>query len=99
MMNDAKIIWPDNMVKWRSRRGILELDYLLLPFFSQCYGEISNDQKLIHQWLLSQTDTDLQNWLVRRQSMDCLSIEQRAWIDYVLTHAQMIHSTMSIHSK
>lgn len=99
-MKDPSVhqLWPNNVVKWRSRRGILELDYILMPFFSRYYCSVSDDERLTHQWLLSQTDTDLQNWLVRRQPVASLTLEQQTWIRYVLGCTQTIFASSAIDS-
>ena len=91
---DHHDLWPDNVVKWLSRRGILELDYILMPFFTRYYRSVSDNGRLTHQWLLLQTDTDLQTWLVRRQSIAMLTRDQQAWIYYVLACTRTIHTSI-----
>ena len=34
-----------NRLRWRSRRGLLELDLLLLPFYDEMYSELEADQQ------------------------------------------------------
>jgi len=36
-----------NRLRWRSRRGLLELDLLLLPFYDEMYSELEADHKQI----------------------------------------------------
>ena len=34
-----------NRLRWRSRRGLVELDLLLLPFYDEMYSELEADQQ------------------------------------------------------
>jgi antitoxin CptB len=34
-----------NRLRWRSRRGMLELDLLLLPFFDEVFEELESDEQ------------------------------------------------------
>jgi antitoxin CptB len=49
---------------WRSRRGMLELDRLLVPFTEHAFLTLSAEDQLRYQHLLSFEDTDLLDWLV-----------------------------------
>jgi antitoxin CptB len=54
-------------IRWRCRRGLLELDCVLLPFYEQHFHTLDyNDQQaFIH--LLDQADNDILAWLQKRQ--------------------------------
>ena len=54
-----------NRLRWRSRRGMLELDLLLLPFFDEVYRDLEESEQLIFQRLLEQDDPDLWVWFSR----------------------------------
>lgn len=79
-----RVLWPDGTVEWRSRRGLLELDLILMPFYAHCYHGLSQEQKSLHQWLLSQNDMDLQQWLVFQKDVCSLAQDKRDWLSYVI---------------
>jgi len=51
---------------WHSRRGMRELDLLLLPFVEGCLRDISAEDQVLFRLLLEEEDQDLYNWLVLR---------------------------------
>lgn len=55
-----------NRLRWRSRRGMLELDLMLLPFFDEEYRGLPPDQQLTFQRLLEQDDPDLWLWFSQK---------------------------------
>lgn len=52
---------------WHSRRGMLELDLLLLPFATDKLAELDDEQQKIYQRLLEQEDQDLFSWLIEKE--------------------------------
>lgn len=55
---------PDfSKLRWRCRRGLLELDVLLERFLHQQYPHLSLQEKQIFYELLDQTDQQLWQWL------------------------------------
>lgn len=52
---------------WHSRRGMLELDLLLLPFATDKLAQLDDQHKLIYQRLLEQEDQDLFSWLIEKE--------------------------------
>ena len=67
---------------WRSRRGMLELDLLLVPFTLEAYPTLPAAQQRRYRKLLGSEDQDLFAWLVKREPAG-------AWqplIDRVLAH-------------
>ncbi len=58
--SEQKRLW------WHSRRGMLELDVLLVPFVEQVYPTLSQEDKLRYQKLLSCEDTDMFEWFMQR---------------------------------
>lgn len=54
-----------NRLRWRSRRGMLELDLLLVPFFDQSFEALSAEQQDTFVLLLAQEDPDLMLWFSR----------------------------------
>jgi antitoxin CptB len=51
---------------WHSRRGMLELDLILVPFSQQQLLSLAQDQVQLYRELLAEEDQDLFVWLMRR---------------------------------
>lgn len=51
-------------ILWQCRRGMLELDLLLLSFCNHCYPTLSEAQKHSFVQLLSHADQELYEWLL-----------------------------------
>ena len=59
-----------NRLKWGCRRGMLELDLILLPFLENVYLTLpESEQNLFHD-LLVEEDQDLFAWLMNRSDPD-----------------------------
>ncbi|MAT50772.1 MAG: response regulator receiver protein [Porticoccaceae bacterium] len=56
-----------NRLFWASRRGMLELDLILLPFLDQVYPDLGDEDKQRYQRLLDSEDQDLFAWFLRRE--------------------------------
>ena len=52
---------------WRSRRGMLELDILLVAFVRRCYAGLSQVDQDAYQELLTLDDWQLYDWLQGRE--------------------------------
>lgn len=50
---------------WHSRRGMLELDVLLLPFLEEVYSDLSEEDQAKYRDLLECEDPDLFQWFMR----------------------------------
>jgi len=57
-------------MRWRSRRGLLELDLLLLPFFDEEYRGLPAGEQKTFELLLEQEDPDLLQWFSQKGSSD-----------------------------
>lgn len=51
---------------WHSRRGMLELDVLLVPYTEQVFPTLSDDDKRIYHRLIGCEDQDLFNWFLEK---------------------------------
>lgn len=51
-------------LKWRARRGLKELDLLLLPFVENAYPHLSEQQKVTLKDMLEAADPELYMWLI-----------------------------------
>ena len=59
-----------NRLRWRSRRGMLELDLLLLPFFDEVFAELESNEQQAFIKLLEQEDPILWDWFSRKSESD-----------------------------
>ncbi len=51
-------------VQWACRRGMLELDVSIMPFFKYEYDSLSDSDKQVFVALLKSDDPDLFNWMM-----------------------------------
>lgn len=57
-------------LRWACRRGMLELDLTLLPFFEQKFNTLSLQEQKDFETFLAQADQDLYAWLLGFQPCD-----------------------------
>ena len=50
-------------VRWRSRRGMLELDLFLVPFAENCYADLTPTDRAAYRDLLDREDWEILDWL------------------------------------
>lgn len=63
-------IVPDvevNRLFWHSRRGMLELDLLLVPFLKEAYRSLPEEDRVRYQNLLTSEDQDMFGWFMKRE--------------------------------
>ena len=53
--------------RWRSRRGLLELELLLAPFVAGAFSGLPEDLKADYESLLEHDDMDIHEWLLARR--------------------------------
>lgn len=58
-----------NRLRWQCRRGMLELDLLLLPFFEKHYLELSLSNQRLFEELLDYEDQDIYQMLIDTESV------------------------------
>ncbi len=75
-----------NRLRWRSRRGMLELDLLLLPYFDEVFDSLPEDEQDIFVRLLEQDDPDLLQWFSRKGVPD--DPELAALVERILDRVQ-----------
>ncbi|SDJ56718.1 succinate dehydrogenase assembly factor 2 [Microbulbifer yueqingensis] len=56
-----------NRLFWASRRGMLELDLVLLPFLENVYDTLDEADQQSYVKLLESEDQDLFAWFLRRE--------------------------------
>jgi antitoxin CptB len=64
LATEKKRLW------WHSRRGMLELDLLLLPFLEDAYSDLSEHNKAKYRKLLDCEDPDLFKWFMQTGRSD-----------------------------
>ena len=75
-----------NRLRWRSRRGMLELDLLLLPFVDDVFHDLHEHEQRAFVRLLDQDDPDLLRWFSQKgQSNDS---ELQEMVDKILKRVQ-----------
>ncbi len=68
-----------NRMIWASRRGMLELDLVLLPFLENVYETLPEEDRRRYWALLDEEDQDLFAWFMRRadpENQELLKIVQ-----------------------
>lgn len=68
---------------WQCRRGIKEVEVLLVPYFEQCYAQLTSAEKQCFERLLAQHDVELFEWFTTRSRPE--DAELAAMVDDVLT--------------
>ena len=77
-------------IKWACRRGMLELDVLVMPFFDECFDQLSVLEQQHFIRLLECDDPDLFTWMMGhgRSSDGALA----AMVDQIVAHnRQKLH--------
>ena len=59
-----------NRLFWHSRRGMLELDVLLVPFVREVYPTLDAEDQARYQKLLECEDQDMFGWFMQRGESD-----------------------------
>lgn len=56
-----------NQLFWHSRRGMRELDVLLIPFVQEAFPQMTADDQALYKELLNAEDQDLFSWFMQRE--------------------------------
>lgn len=79
-------------LRWCCRRGMLELDMILLPFFEAVYPTLGSEQQAQFEQLLTCEDQDLFSWLLGYTA--CKNKNLANIVKVIHEHAQSpIHDT------
>lgn len=71
-----------NKVYWASRRGMLELDLVLMPFAKSAYPSLSEENQARYRHLLEQEDQDLFAWFLGHRQAP--SVELAGMVEQVI---------------
>ncbi|XQW84312.1 succinate dehydrogenase assembly factor 2 [Thalassotalea piscium] len=66
-MSDGKV---KARLKWACRRGMLELDVLLMPFVDEAYDQLSETDKFTFERLLTCQDPELFAWFMGHETCE-----------------------------
>ena len=75
-----------NRLFWHSRRGMLELDVLLVPFVREVFSGLGEDDQRCYRKLLECEDQDMFGWFMRRNQPDDEDLQKI--IGLVLEHSR-----------
>ncbi len=75
-----------NRLFWHSRRGMLELDVLLVPFLKEAYQDLPEEDQQRYQKLLSCEDTDMFEWFMQRSKPE--DPDLRRIVEIILNRVQ-----------
>ncbi|OOF51533.1 hypothetical protein BKK54_02695 [Rodentibacter genomosp. 1] len=62
-------------IEWDCRRGMLELDNIIMPFYKQHFEQLSDNQKDVFIRLLACTDLQLFSWFFNRGKSEDIEIQ------------------------
>lgn len=68
-------------IEWDCRRGMLELDKVIMPFYQQHFDALSDEQKATFIRLLACSDLQLFSWFFNRTSASDADLQ--AMVDYI----------------
>ncbi len=75
-----------NRLWWHSRRGMLELDNLLIPFVEEAYRDLNADDQARYKKLLSCEDNDMFDWFMQRSRPQDADLQRI--VDLILNRVQ-----------
>lgn len=76
-------------IKWACRRGMLELDVMIMPFYEQCFDALSSQEQQDFIALLEYDDPQLFRWLMRQARAEQANIN--AIVDKIVDHASVLY--------
>lgn len=85
-MSDEGREGENRRVYWHSRRGMVELDVLLMPYALEVYPSLDDEQRAQYRQLLECEDADLFAWMMRSVSVDDPTLA--LVVDRVLEHGR-----------
>lgn len=63
-------------IEWNCRRGMLELDKVIMPFYKQHFDTLSDDQKSTFLRLLACSDLQLFYWFFKNKLADDAKLQE-----------------------
>ena len=75
-----------NRLWWHSRRGMLELDVLLIPFMEKAYRDLPREDQARYQKLITCEDNDMFEWFMQRNKAEDPDLQRI--VDIILNRVQ-----------
>jgi antitoxin CptB len=72
MVEDVEL----NRLYWHSRRGMLELDVLLVPFVKEVYPTLNDVDRELYRRLLTCEDQDMFGWFMQRAESEDAELQR-----------------------
>ena len=57
-------------IKWACRRGMLELDVIIMPFYEECFDSLNEQEQQEFSSLLECSDHELFTWIMKPGQSD-----------------------------
>lgn len=73
-------------LQWQSRRGMWELDLMLVPFVRDCFKDLDEANRIKYEKLLECEDQDLFVWLMQRELPE--ESEHKDMVDKIIAYAE-----------
>ena len=73
-------------LQWQSRRGMWELDLMLVPFVRDCFKDLDEADRIKYEKLLECEDQDLFVWLMQRELPE--ESEHKDMVDKISAYAE-----------
>lgn len=83
------ILMDKKQLKWATRRGMLELDLILLPFLENQYESLSAENKSRFERLLGCQDPELFSWLMSKAIPE--DPELREVVDIIIQYSRQVN--------
>lgn len=71
---------------WACRRGMLELDLLLLPFLEKAYDNLNDEERAVFIQMLAVEDPTLYQWFIARLEPEDPAL--RALVEKIIAYAR-----------
>jgi antitoxin CptB len=75
-----------NRLWWHSRRGMLELDVLLIPFLENAYRSLPRADQVCYHKLITCEDNDMFEWFMQRNRPEDPDLQRI--VDIILSRVQ-----------
>jgi antitoxin CptB len=75
-------------LRWRCRRGMLELDLVLLGFLETSYLKLDEEGRMLFAELLQEEDADLWQWM--REPQSCPNVRWHSILKRLYLHAMAL---------
>lgn len=83
---DSKAHVEFHRLWWHSRRGMLELDNLLIPFLEEAYRDLDPEDQARYEKLLTCEDADMFEWFMQRGRPEDPDLQRM--VDMILKRVQ-----------